>query len=239
LKLKTGNQKRYRKAMINFAQIVAAPSIQLVTEKGLLGKPYIRLGKLIFTVATSVFQWGGVLGYALTGHPVLLGKIYADVSGNVPVEQFTEALTGTGALVQKDLDEAGGHLALSELYAGRECLRLGVNVLTPPPNKQLNKKMDMEAAWNVILPMFARGIAFGYHFPAEFKQQWERTHRIVLDSEWQDARAHGLRLPATQGALPLNEVVITMVELVLGWDASENHRLDTNEIQLLKSLAGR
>jgi hypothetical protein len=225
--------------MVDFVEVVAAPSIQVATEKGLLGKPYIRLGKLIATVAASVFQWGGVLGYALTGQPVLLSKIYTDVSKNVPVEQFVEALSGTRGLVEKDLDEAGRHLMLFDLYAGREYLRLGINVLARSVTKKLDKKMDMVAAWNVILPMFARGIAFGYHFPAEFKEQWERTHRMVPNSEWQDARAHGLPLPAAQQAMPLNEAIVTMAELALGCEARESHRLDTNEIRLLESLAGR
>jgi hypothetical protein len=225
--------------MVNFAEVVAAPSIQLAAEKGLLGKPYIRLGKLIATVAASVFQWGGVLGYALTGQPVLLSKIYTDVSRNIRIEQFAEALSGTRGLVEKDLDEAGRHLTLFDLYAGREYLRLGINVVARSVTKELDRKMDMEAAWNVILPMFARGIAFGYHFPTEFKEQWERTHRMALDSEWQDVRAHGLPLPAAQPTMPLNAAIATMAELALGWDAGESHRLDTNEIQLLDSLAGR
>jgi hypothetical protein len=226
--------------MINFIEIVAAPTIRLVTEKGLFGKPYIRLGKLVATVGNSVFQWGGVLGYALAGHPALLGKFCTDVSRNVPLEQFTKELTRTRGLVEKYLAEAEGQeKTFFELYTQREFRELGIDILARGPSNKLDKKIDMVVAWNVISLAFAKGTAFGYHLPAKFKEYWEQEYRMQPHSEWQDARAHGLVLPEVQKTIPLEEAIATMVEMALGWDAKERHRLDMHEIQFLKTLSRR
>lgn len=223
--------------MINFIEIVAAPAIRLVTEKGLFGKPYVRLGKLVATVGNSVFQWGGVLGYALGGHPALLGKLYTDVSTNVPLEQFTKELTRTRGLVEKYLAEAEGQeKTFFDLYTQRELRELGIDILARRPSNKLDKKIDMKLAWNVYALAFAKGIALGYHFPAKFKEYWEQENRMQPDSEWQDARAHGLALPEVQPTLPLNEAIATIAQMALGWDGREGHRLDMHEIQFLESL---
>jgi hypothetical protein len=223
--------------MINFIAIVAAPSIQLVLEKGLFGKPYIRLGKLVATVGCFVFQEGGVLGYALAGHPTLLGKLITDVSTDIPLEQFTKELTRTRGLVEKYLAEAEGQeKTFLDLYTIREFRGMGIDILARHPSKKLDEKVNMKMASDVIALAFAKGTAFGYHFPAKFKEYWEQQYRMQPDSEWQNARAHGLALPEVQQTRTLKEAIATIAEMALGWDAEESHRLDKHEIQFLKSL---
>lgn len=228
----SGNKSAY-----DFITIVAAPTIQLVTEKGLFGKPYIRLGKLIGTVGFSVFQWFGVLGFALAGHPALLGKLYTDVFTNISLEQFTKELTRTRGLVEKSLAETEGQeKTFFDLYTQRELRELGIDILARPLSDKLRKKMDMDKASNVISLAAAKGTAFGYHFPAKFKECWEREYRMQPDSEWQDACAHGLALPEVQQTLHLKEAIATIIEMALGWDAEVSHRFDKHDIKFLKGL---
>ena len=224
--------------MMAFSWIIAAPAIQLVLEKGLFGKPYIRLGKLYFTVGSWVFQEGGVVGYVSAGRPALLQKLFMDVSIDVSLEQFVEELNGTRGLVEKDLAESEGQeKTLSDLYTDRELRGLGIDIMARLPSTKLREKVSMERSYNVIGLAFAKGTAFGYHFPAKFKEYWEREYRMQPHSEWQYARAHGLALPEVQQPRLLKEAIAEVAQLALGWDSEEGHRLDSYEVKLLKKLA--
>ena len=45
--------------------LIAAPAVQQVSEKGLFGKPYVRLGRLFVAVGSWVYQQGRALGYVI------------------------------------------------------------------------------------------------------------------------------------------------------------------------------
>lgn len=164
-------------------------------------------------------------------------KLYTAVFTNVSLENFPKELTRTRRLAEKYLAEVEEEeKTFYDLYTKREFRQLGIDILAQPPSDKLHKKIDMDMAWELISIAFAKGTSCGYHFPAKFKEYWEQEFRMQPDSEWQEARAYGLPLPELQQTMPLNKAIATIVEMLIGWDAEESHRLDMHEIQFLKSL---
>jgi hypothetical protein len=61
--------------------LLAYPALDRAQEKRFFGKPYIRLGRLVFMVGFWVFQRAALLGYGLRNEPVILGKLLASPVG--------------------------------------------------------------------------------------------------------------------------------------------------------------
>jgi len=223
--------------MLSFLHYVSSPAVQQVSEKGLFGKTFVRLGKLYFTIGYWVFHQGAVLGYSLKDHPTLLGKFLPRIDPEFAVEYIYNLRT----VITGHLTKSEGHKRdFAQLYTIREFRELGIDIMAQPwpPSKTLNTKMNEEAASNIMVRSFHEGVAFGYHFPEIFKECWENTYRIVPDDEWQEARAYGLQISGTQEKRPLSTAIAEIAELALCWMTEDApHLFSHHEIQLLRNLA--
>ena len=221
--------------MTSFLSVIAAPAVRQVSEQGLFGKPFVRLGKLFIVVGYWVYQQGGALGYGLKGHPALLGKLLPRVAP----EQAAKYVASLHEVVTAHLAESEGQeKTFFHLYVVRELRGLGIDIIAWPPSKVLGKKVSPEMASDTMVISFIEGAALGHHFPELFKEYWEHTYRQRPDSEWQEMRAQGLILSEVQQARPLGTAIAEIAEMAYLWAAEEAPQmLDSHEVQLLKRLA--
>lgn len=221
--------------MASFLSAIAAPAVRQVSEQRLLGKPFVRLGKLFIVVGYWVYQQGGVLGYGLKGHPALLGKLLP----RVDPEQAAKYVASLHEVVTAHLAESEGQeKTFFHLYIIREFRGLGVDITAWPPSKVLYKKVSPEMTSDTMVMSFIEGAALGYHFPELFKEYWDNTYRKRPDSEWQGLRARGIILSEVQQTLSLSAAISNIAEMAHLWAAEEAPQLlDSHEVQLLKRLA--
>ena len=219
--------------MGSFLSVVAVPAVQQVTEKRLIGKPYVRIGRLFVVIGAWLYQQGGALGYGLKEHPGLLGKML----GVVP-DLATESMDGLREFTALHLAEVEGkEKNFYQLYTVRELQVLGIDVTQWPPSKDLEKKASPEMVSDVMRISFHKGAGFGYHFSETFMGYWENYYRPRRDNEWQEARAAGLVLSETQQPRPLDETVAELAAAAIEWAAEEApDLLDVHEIDVLKKL---
>lgn len=147
--------------MVSLLSVIAAPAVRQVGEKGLFGKPFVRLGRLFIAIGCWVYQQGGVLGYGLKGRPALLGKFLPRVA--------PEYLASLREVVTAHLAESEGQeKTFFHLYVVRELRGLGIDITAWPPSEVLDKKVSPEMASDVMVISFIEGAALGYHFPDLF-----------------------------------------------------------------------
>lgn len=220
--------------MVSFLSVIAAPAVRQVGEKGLFGKPYVRLGRLFLVIGSWVFQQGGALGYSLKGEPKLLGKLLG-VDSEHAAEYVASLRKPVAAIISQAQTE---EKTFFQLHTVRELRAYGVDLSVWPPSKALETKVSAEVASDVMREAFQKGAAFGCHFPEIFRQYWEYSYRVRPDSEWQEMRARGLILSEVQQARPLEVAIAELAEMALEWAIQEAPGLlDSREIQILNQLA--
>jgi len=219
--------------MGSFLNIVATPAVSQSVEKRLLGKPYVRLGRLFSMVGPWIYQQGGALGYALKDEPMLLGKLMG-----IPPEYAVKTINDIRETVASRLSEVMNEKKdFFFLYTVRELRSLGIEITAWPPSTALNDKCSQEQASDVMGRAFFEGVALGYHFPDIFKEYWENTYRMSPDAEWQKVRKLGI-VSGEQRARPLEEAIAELAEMAVWWGTNEAPELlESHEIQVLKRLA--
>ncbi len=217
-----------------FISLVAAPAVQNASEKGLFGKPYVRLGRLYAAIGMWVYQQGGALGYRLTGHPEILGKLL-----EAPPNQAAEYVQSLRQTAHSTLEQVEGReKTFHYLYTDRELRATGIDMTSWPPSKVLEKKCNAEMASDVMMHSFHEGAGLGFHFRDAFKEYWDNTYRLRPDSEWQEVRSHGLQLSETQQERPLGAAVAELAETAVVWaNAEAPGLLSDSEISVLNRLS--
>lgn len=219
--------------MASFMSLIAAPAVQQASEKGLFGKPYVRLGRLFMTIGMWVYQQGGALGCGLAGHPEILGKLLGATSGQA---EYVQSLREIADSTLEQLE--GREKTFHYLYLDRELRAIGIDIASWPPSKALEKKCNAEMASIVMTASFHEGAGLGFHFRDAFKEYWDNTYRDRPDSEWQEARSHGLQLSETQQERPLGAAVAELAETAVEWaDEEAPGLLSASEISVLKGLS--
>ena len=214
--------------------LLGSPAFERATEKRLFGKPYIRLGRLVFMVGLWVFQRGALLGYGLRSEPIILGKLLGSPLGQELSFVLTLREDAEGRLRETPADEFN----FFQMYAVRVLRYMGIEYPTWPPNKALDRKCDSTQAYTLASGAFLGGAAVGHHFPDEFKACWENSNGIRPAEEWQAARAAGLDLPETQEENPLEEYLSLVMQITAAW-ASEYaaQRFSSDELAVLARMA--
>jgi hypothetical protein len=213
---------------------LGSPALERATEKRLFGKPYIRLGRLVFVVGSWFFARAALLGYGLRSEPVILGKLLGSPVGEeLPFVQSIRE-DAESRLRETPADEFN----LSQMYTVRELRLMGIEYPTWPPNKALERKWDLVQAYILAVSAFEAGAAVGYHFPDRFQACWENSVRIEPAEEWQAARAAGLDLPETQEENPLEENLWVVLQITAAC-ASEYgaQRFSSDELAVLARMA--
>lgn len=221
--------------MIDLLSCLASPAPEQAAEQRLFGKPYIRLGKLVFMVGLWVFQRGALLGYGLKRKPVILGRLLGSPVGRELPFVLSMREDAESRLRATPADEFN----FLEIYAFKELRLMGiVDAFAWPPSKPMERKCDLTQAYRLAALAFKDGAAVGYHFPDKFKECWENSNRTVPAEEWQRARSAGLHIPETQEENPLEDALSLVMQITAAW-ASEYgaQRFSSDEIATLARLA--
>jgi len=220
--------------MNELVYLLASPSLERAAEKRLVGKPYFRLGRLVFMVGSWVFQRGALLGYGLKNEPEILGKLLGSPSGEEL--SFVHSMRRDA---ETWLQEAPAYeFSLFQMYMSRELRLMGIDYAAWPPNKALERKCDPLEVDTLVRSAFKAGTAVGHVFPARFQACWENTFRIQPAQEWETARAAGLGLPEMQEESPLEEHLSVVLQITAAW-ASEYgaQRFSSDELAALARMA--
>jgi hypothetical protein len=223
--------------MSSFLSRVAGPIIQQVAEQDSFGKQYVRLSRLIGIVGYWVYQQGGVLGYALSEEPILLGKLMGlvpetDPPADVYLRNFRPAVLDSLNTVDQD------EMTFFQIYIVKELSDLGIDIFEWPPSKKLNETADENFAFNVMRISYRKGAAFGYNISSKFTVCWERSYRIQPDSDWPWLYSQGLQISEKQPKTTLSEAITDMANLALNWAKNDGSgTLNAQELIILKNLA--
>jgi hypothetical protein len=225
--------------MSSFLSLVAGPTIQQVAERNTFGKHYVRLGPLIGIVGYLVYQQGGVLGYALSEKPLLLGKLLGLVDENDPPADVY--LLNLRPMVQDSLNKVGkDEITFFQLYIVNEFADLGIDIFEWPPSRKLNEKENEQTAFNIMRISYRKGAAFGYCYPSKFTACWERSYQIQPDKDWQWLHLQGLQISGKQPTTTLSEAITNMANLALNWANNDvTIKLDSEDLDTLQTLARR
>jgi hypothetical protein len=225
--------------MTSFLTIIAAPSIRQVSEISVLGKPYVRIGRLFNVIGYWVYQEGGVLGYLLRDSPALLGKLSAPPEIITTNEtEIVEYFKGLSDKVASDLEELKDNdKTFFYLYTVRELRNIGIELLRWPPDNNLDKKADTEFAGDVMRISFIKGIALGFNFPEQFTIYWNNTYKVRPDNEWEEMRKRGVVLSEMQQKRTLNDAIVEIAENAISWSTNElPHILNEHDLETLHSI---
>jgi len=221
------------------AEIFAAVAVPKVIEGGgLFGKKYVRLGPLLCTVGSWMFQAGGTLGYGLRDHPVILGKLLG-----VPADRANEYVQDTlRKLATDQLAQASGKdKTLEDLFVFPTLAQSGYE-LTPTSKfaKWIKIKVhDMERVWGFVQTAFQTGAAISFHFPEEFRIYWTNTFKPRPQKEWDEAFRLGIVTTQQQDILILEDEVSNALAGAIDWvRASAPVQLTSDELSTLEKLAG-
>lgn len=217
------------------AEMFAAVAVPKVTEGGgLFGKKYIRLGPLFSTVGGWMFQAGGILGYGLRDHPVILGKLLG-----VPADRANEYVQNTlQEIATNQLAQASGKdKTLADLFLFPTLAQSGYELV--PGAKWINIKVhDMERIWRVALVAFHKGVAISFHFPEDFRIYWTNTFKPQPQKEWDEAYRLGIVTTPQQDILILEDEASSALAGVADWvRASAPTQLTSDELSILEKLA--
>ncbi len=197
----------------------------------------MRLSRLIGIVGYWVYQQGGLLGYALSEEPILLGKLLGLVDEKDPrADEYLRKLRPmvSDSLYTVDQNE----LTFFQVYIVSEFADADIDVFEWPPSKKLDEKADNRYAFNVMRISYRKGAAFGFGFPSKFTDCWERSYRIQPDDDWQWLYSQGLQISEKQPETTLSEAVTNMANLALNWGKNDQPgTLTTLELDFLKNLA--
>jgi hypothetical protein len=224
--------------MSSFLSWVAGPTIQQAAEQSYFGKPFVRLSRFIGIVGYWVYPQGGVLGYALSEEPILLGKLMGlvpetDPPADVYLKNFRPAVLDSLNTVDQD------EMNFFQIYIVKELADLSIDVFEWPPSKKLDEKADEIFAFNVMRISYRKGAAFGFNFSSKFAACWERSYRIQPDDDWKWLYSQGLQISEKQPKITLTEAVINMANLALNWAKNNgNVTLNKQELIILNNLAG-
>lgn len=139
---------------------------------------------------------------------------------------------------EADLQQvAGQEKTFLQLYVVRELRKLGIDLFALPTSKALYTRCSTKTSSLMMRISFISGAGLGYHLPDTFKEYWDESYRLRPNSEWQEARAHGLQLPETQQKRPLGTAVVEMAEAALAWaDEEAPGLLSVDDIRILKTV---
>lgn len=220
------------------AQMFAAVAMSKVTEGGgLFGKKYIRLGPLLCTVGSWMFQAGGTLGYGLRDHPVILGKLLG-----IPADRENEYVRDTlQELATNQLAQASGKdRTLADLFFFPTLAQSGYE-LTPAAKfaKWTNIKVhDMERIWGFVQTAFQKGAAISFHFPKDFRIYWTNTFKPRPQKEWEEAYRLGIVTTQQQDILILEDEARSALAGVTDWvRTTAPTQLTSDELSILEKLA--
>ena len=204
--------------MPTLLEVVAAPAVLQVIEKPLLGKPFVRVGRLFVAIGAFLFQQGGALGYGLTEHATLLGKLLG--ADPTRATEYVDTLRQKAATTLEDV--SAQEKTFLQLYVARELRVMDIDIAAYPPSKDLEKKAPSDFASTVMAVAFVEGAGLGYHFPEQFKEYWENTYQVVPDSQWQEMRASGVTIPEEQESRrSVEEAVANMAANASDWVKAE------------------
>lgn len=205
--------------MTSFLTVIAQPTINRVAEKQLIGKPYVRVGKLFKVLGNRIYQQGGVLGYSLRNKPQLLGRLAA--TEKFPVMNETETVDyfgGLSAQIASELEEVKDYdKTFFNLYTMRELRSVGIELISRPPDKRLEEKAGDDFARDLIEVSFHKGIGLGFNFPEQFSMYWNNSYSIKPDNELEQLSKQGLVLSEIQERRTLNDAIIEIAEVAMSW----------------------
>ncbi len=220
--------------MNDLAFHLASPAFQRVQQKRLFGKPYIRLGPLVFTVGGWVFEQGALLGYGLKRQQEILAKLLGSPIGDEL--SFIRSIRNEAETRLRETP--ADKFNLFEMYVARELRLMGIDLPTSSPNKALDRKCDPLEVNVRVRSALKAGAALGRHFPEQFQACWENSHPILPAAEWQEMRAAGLGLPETQQENPLEEHLSIVLGITAAWAYEYGaQRFSPDELTLLARMA--
>ena len=222
--------------MTSFLTIIACPAVQNITEKSLFGKPYVRIGRLFVALGYWVYQQGGLLGYALRDNPKLLAKLVAPPGASL--EQAIKELYDSETVASELEEVKHEDKTFFHLYTLRELRSIGIELTSWPPDKNLEKKADVEFVGAVMRISFIKGVLLGFNFPNIFITYWENTYKVRANSEWKEMYRRGIAQSEVQPRLTLEEAIAELAQAAIAWSTEETSgRLNDNDIETLQQLA--
>ena len=223
----------------------AIPLWRQFAEKGIFGKPYIRMGPMFASVGWVLFQTGGLLGYGLNEYPNLLGKFLLRSA----IEQDTTTIIEQElkSLADERLSNMKGKSKnLYELYLAPELAIAGIDVnnreFVLGGNARWIKERirDAEAIENISYLIFQKGASVGFCYPGDFRECWDESYKKRPRSEWEDAYKRGIVSSPIQTELPFTKEVSRVLRETADWAyGNPASNLTTYEIQELADLAKR
>jgi hypothetical protein len=222
--------------MTSFLTYLATTAIHLATEQSILGKPYVRIGKLFHIVGHYVYEEGGVLGYVLRDYPDLLVKLIEPPDTYLTTKQVIGVLLDLRERISTELNNSKEEETFFNFYDIKELRNMGIDFNSYPPDKNLYKQVDFDFAQTVMRTSFINGVALGFNFPKQFSIYWDNTYKIPPDAEWQNARDHGLILPEKPPQRTLNQAIVEMAEGAIEYSTNQTQNiLDASDIKILEA----
>ena len=140
--------------------------MQQVSEKPLFGKPFVRVLALFGAIGAFMYQQGGSLGFGLTEHATLLGKLLS-VQPELTAS-YVESLRKREVARLSKVE--GQEKNFIQLYIARKLRAMDIYIAAYPLSKGLEQKAPREFSNIVIALAFDVGADFGYHFPHIFNE---------------------------------------------------------------------
>jgi hypothetical protein len=219
---------------LSVAEIFANTAIPKVTESsGPFGKTYVRLGPLVSTVGSWMFQSGGTLGYALKHHPVMLGKLLG-----IPSDSAYNYVNGALRDLATDLlaKVSGNDNTLFDIFLYPLIAQSGYDL--SPGAGWINKKVYTHDIWQFAQASFQKGVAIGFHHPDKFEIFWFNTHKLQSQNEWDEAYNHGIVTTPKQEVLVLEDEAFNSLGMALLWlQKRAPTQLTSNELAIISELS--
>ena len=219
----------------NIAAMFAAVVLPKVIEGGgLFEKKYIRLGPLYLSVMGWMFQCGGILGYGLRGHSVILAKLIG-----IPADRANDYVQNElGKLAADQLAKVSGkNKTLTDLFLHPVLAEEGYE-LTPGAkwiNTRIYNEEDIFLYAQIALQ---QGMAVSFHFPKDFRIYWVNSFKPKPQKEWDEAYRRGIVATPQQKTLILEDEVQNTLADAIDWvRESAPAQLTSNELSILEKLA--
>jgi len=218
------------------------PLWQQFGERGLFGKPYIRMGPMFSSVGWIMFQKGGLLGYGLRGHSDLLCKFL--FSQDSEYDNETKLQNGLKPVGDDLLSKTDGEPNnLFELFLLPELRDSGIDLKNPDfvtgkKKKWIDEKIDPTNGETLTYLFFQRGASIGFFHSSLFCRCWHETYRKRDKSEWTEAYERKIVSKPVQQELDFSQEVSNILSESFKWcKGNPNSNLNIKELTELKRLS--
>ena len=222
------------------------PLWQQFGERGLLGKPYVRMGPMYSSIGLIQFEKGGLLGYGLRNNAELFGKfVLMQGSQYDEYDKNTRLEGGIKPLGTELLSNVNGEPSnFIELFLLPELKSVGIDLQNPDfvtgkKSSWVKEKIsDPDECEQMTYYFFQTGASIGFFHSSLFRKCWDGTHKKIEQSEWEEAYKRKIVSTPVQQELHFSQEVSSVLSQAFNWcKGNPNYcNLNIEELAELKRL---